>query len=337
MTDIPISADVLRSALPMMVIIESGGHVIDAGRTLAKLAPGIVGQPIARVIRIVQPEMPAQFGRIARLIGRRLLVQLPGEAGGGQGIEPTVLRCAAMPLADGRQLLNLTFGADPTQALRRHKLTAQDFLATDPMVDFLFLQEAHAVVLAEFQRLSDRLEAARLSAEEEAVTDKLTGLRNRRAMDMLLQRLTRQDGVEFALMNLDLDYFKRVNDTLGHAAGDRVLEEVAAILRDVVRQGDMVARVGGDEFMIVFDDCSDATLLETIAARIIEQLERPIEWQGELCRISGSIGITMSKFYDPIDPARMITDADAALYASKRRGRARFSLATPPPNERAIG
>ena len=337
MNEIVIAAEVMHAALPMMAIIEPGGHVVDAGGTLAKLAPGIVGQPIARAIRIVQPEMPARFDRIARAIGRRLLVQLPGEAGGEDGAEPTILRCAAMPLADGRYLLNLTFGADPTRALRRHRLTAQDFLATDPMVDFLFLQEAHDVVLAEFQRLSDRLDAARLSAEEEAVTDKLTGLRNRRAMDALLKRLARRDDAEFALMTLDLDYFKRVNDTLGHAAGDRVLEEVAAILRDVVRQGDTVARVGGDEFTIVFDGCSDGALMETVAARIIEQLERPIEWQGKICRISGSIGITLSKFYDPVDPARMISDADAALYASKRRGRARFSLAEPCGADRAFG
>lgn len=329
MTDVVIASEVIRHALPMMAILGPDGRIVDAGRTLAKLSPDIVGRPIGRVIRLLQPAVPASFEGLMRRIGQRLRVELVEEAGDADWTEPTVLRGAAMPLQDGRCLLNLTFGADPTLALRRHRLTAQDFFETDPVVDFLFLQEAHAIVLAEFERLSDRLETARLAAEEEAVTDKLTGLRNRRAMDLLLESLKHREGAEFGLMNLDLDFFKTVNDTLGHAAGDRVLEEVGVILRDVVRRGDMVARVGGDEFMLVFADTSDVERLKAIAGRIIEQLERPIEWQGRACRISGSIGITMSRFYEPIDPARMIADADDALYACKRAGRARYKVADP--------
>ncbi len=336
MTDIVIAPDVLRHALPMMAILTPDGQVVEVGRTLHKLAPDALGSPIDGVLRLTQPSIPVDYDALMKRIGRRLRIELVAEAGGEEWDRPSALRCSPMPLQDGRCLLNLTFGADPTLALRRHKLTAQDFFETDPMVDFLFLQEAHAIVLNEFQRLSDRLDAARLVAEEEAVTDALTGLRNRRAMDVLLETLRQREGAEFGLMNLDLDYFKSINDTLGHAAGDRVLEEVAAILRDVVRRGDMVARVGGDEFMLVFADTSDVERLTTVAARIIERLEKPIEWQGRPCRISGSIGITMSAYYDPIDPARMIADADDALYTSKREGRARYRVADPRPVARAI-
>ena len=326
MTDVVISDEVVRHALPMHAIVSAGGQVVDAGRTLGKLSPGIVGKPVEAVMRLLQPAGPVTYGTLMQRIGHRLRVELVEEAGGPDWTEPTILRCASMPLQDGRCLMNLTFGADPTMALRRHRLTAQDFFETDPMVDFLFLQEAHAIVLAEFERLSARLERARVAAEEQAVTDALTGLRNRRAMDLLLERLRHEEGAQFGLMNLDLDFFKAINDSMGHAAGDRVLEEVGVILRDVVRRGDMVARVGGDEFMLVFIDTSDVERMRAIAGRIIEQLERPIEWQGHACRISGSIGITMSGFYDPIDPARMIADADAALYACKRAGRARFKV-----------
>ena len=329
MSDIVIAAPILRQALPMMAVLSPDGTIVDRGLTLEKLSPGVLGQRVEAVFCIVQPAIPATFAAFLRAGGARLRVQLLNEAGGSDGARPTLLRCASTPLRDGRCLVNLTFGADPTEALRRHRLTAQDFRQTDPMVDFLFLQEAHAIVLSEFQRLSDRLEADRAAAAEEAVTDKLTGLRNRRAMDVLLESLGRRAEGPFALMHLDLDYFKSVNDTLGHAAGDRMLEEVGAILRDVVRRGDMVARMGGDEFMLVLANASDLDRVRGIAERIIEQLERPVEWQGNVIRISGSIGIAMSDAYDPVDPARMIADADDALYACKRAGRARYRIADP--------
>lgn len=338
MTDIVISGEVVRKTLPLMAVVDRDGKVVDAGRTLSKLSPGLVGQDIGEAMRIVRPSVPATYHHILARAGRKLgieLLQEAGEASLGEG--PTTLRCVPLPLNDGRCLLLFTLGADPTRALRRHRLTAQDFFETDPIVDFLFLQEAHAIVLAEFERLSERLDAARAAAEEEAVTDKLTGLRNRRAMDLLIDRLRRQDGARFALMQLDLDYFKTVNDTLGHAAGDRVLEVVAGILRDVTRRGDMVARVGGDEFMLVFVHTSDVARLQAIAGRIIEQLERPIVWDGHICRISGSIGIAVSTAYDPVDPVRMIADADNALYDCKREGRARFKVAEPQEPQRDAG
>lgn len=337
MTDIVLAGDVVRRALPMMAILDSRGRIVDAGRTLAKLSPDIVGQGIEDVIRIVQPTLPATYCQVMQRAGRKLGVELLQEVGDTAGEDPTTLRCVPLPLLDGRCLLNLTFGADPTRVLRRHRLTAQDFFETDPIVDFLFLQEAHAIVLAEFERLGERLDAARAAAEEDAVTDRLTGLRNRRAMDILIERLGRQEDARFGLMQLDLDYFKSVNDTFGHAAGDRVLEVVAEILRDVTRRGDMVARVGGDEFMLVFAETCDIERLESIAARIIEELERPIEWEGRTCRISGSIGIAVSTRYDPVDPHRMIAAADNALYDCKREGRARYKLAEPEVEQREVG
>ena len=337
MSDVVIGGDVLRRLLPMMAILRPDGRLADAGRTLAAMSPGIVGTPFADAIRIVQPAVPASVREITRRIGRKLSVELRREAGEAGGHGPTSLRCVPLPLADGRCLLNISLGADPTAALRRHRLTAQDFFETDPIVDFLFLQETHGLILSEFQQMSDRLDAARAAAEEEAATDKLTGLRNRRAMDILIEQLGRQGDAKFGLMQLDLDYFKSVNDTFGHGAGDRVLEVVAEILRDVTRRGDMVARVGGDEFMLVFANTSSVERLESIAARIIEQLERPIAWNGRTCQISGSIGIVVSTDYDPVDPARMIADADGALYDCKREGRARYKLARPEMGDVRIG
>lgn len=329
MSVISVEMSTLDHALPMALLFEACGTVSHVGPTLDKMAPGTVGKSVADVLSFVHPQLSGGPAEVLRHSGRKLRVELRHEANIPSNDAPSILRGGAVPLSDGRGLINLSLGADPGVALKRHRLTARDFTATDPMVDFLYLVEAHAIVLSEFERLSERLDQARAAAEEASVTDKLTGLRNRRAMDDHLGRLTVDAASAFGLMHLDLDYFKAVNDTLGHAAGDRVLEEVALILRQEVRVGDMVARVGGDEFMLVFANCTDVGLLQKIAGRIIQRLEVPIDWHGQQCRISASIGITMSNYYDTLDPERLVSDVDGALYESKRAGRARHSVARP--------
>jgi diguanylate cyclase (GGDEF)-like protein len=166
-----------------------------------------------------------------------------------------------------------------------------------------------------------------MSAEKQATTDVLTGLKNRRAMDALLADMTLSRR-PFGLMHLDLDYFKEVNDTFGHGAGDQILQKAASILLSEVRAEDAVARVGGDEFVLVFDNIVDVERLMLIAERIVQKLEEPVEFQNKQCSISGSIGITASSFYKSPDPVRMLSDADIALYASKDKGRACATVAT---------
>jgi len=192
----------------------------------------------------------------------------------------------------------------------------------------LYLVEAKSLVIEESRRLNQRLQNARLAAEEQAFSDTLTGLCNRRAMDRHLRNLAAA-GVPFGLMHLDLDFFKSVNDTHGHAAGDHVLQVVAKVLCKETRAQDMVARVGGDEFVLIFDRLVERKRLYAIAHRIVRRLEQPILFRGHECRVSGSIGITTSTFYRFPDPDRMLSDADLALYASKHSGRARATLVTP--------
>ncbi len=329
MTTVGIDADILEAMLPMMLMFDVEGRIVRIGRTLERMSPGAVGLELADVLRFVYPALPAEPERLLPTSGKRLRVRLLSEANVGLEEEHSQLRGTVVPLSDGSGLINFSLGADPALALRRHRLTATDFAATDPMVDYLYLIEVHRLLYLEFERQSARIEKARREAEHAAITDKLTGLHNRRAMDDHLSRLTQQTAQPFGLMNLDLDYFKTVNDTLGHAAGDHVLEEVARILKEEVRTDDMVARVGGDEFMMVFDDCTDVELLRQIAARIIRKLEQPMEWQGQQCRISGSIGITMSSYYSELLPDKMVSDVDSALYEAKRAGRAQSALVQP--------
>ncbi len=329
MTSITVDLKAVEMGLPMCLVFTAHGYVAHVGRTLSKITDGRPGAKLADFLRILHPAVEMDTADILTHAGRRLKVELVGECNIPEGEERSSFRAVVAPLVDGGAFMNFWFGADPLGAIQRHRLTAQDFAAADPTVDLLFVLEANSLVLGEFEGLSKRLDMARAAAEEEAITDKLTGLRNRRAMDLHLDSLTRQTGAHFGLMHLDLDYFKSINDTLGHVAGDYVLEQVAGILREEVRRGDMVARVGGDEFMLIFEDCQDVDLLKGIAKRIIYRLEQPMIWQGETCRISGSIGITMSSFYDPPEAERLVADADEALYVSKRAGRGRPSVATP--------
>jgi diguanylate cyclase (GGDEF)-like protein len=214
-----------------------------------------------------------------------------------------------------------------TDAVRAHDLTDSDFAPTDLAMELLYVVEAKTAVMKELRDLNHRLEGAKTAAEEQALTDTLTGLRNRRALDLAMAQVIVRN-MPFGLMHMDLDYFKSVNDTLGHAAGDAVLREVGRILRGQTRDADTIARTGGDEFVILLPGLVDATVLWTIAGRIIAQLDQPILHEGRACRVSASIGMTVSTTYPQVHPDRMMADADDALYEAKRAGRGRAVFRT---------
>ena len=250
--------------------------------------------------------------------------------------EATRFDAVAAALPDGAVLMNLSFGIGVVEAVSRHGLTAADFAPTDLAVETLYLVEANAAAMEESLQLVERLQDARSAAEERAQTDALTGLPNRRGLDALLARMERS-GEPFSLVALDLDWFKLVNDTAGHAAGDAVLREAARVMHSVARRSDVVARVGGDEFILVLAGPLRIERLRQLGADLIAGLERPIEAEGVTCRISGSAGITSTAFYDRPAAAAMLADADAALYAAKRAGRGRVVIwmpAAPPAGGR---
>jgi diguanylate cyclase (GGDEF)-like protein len=169
------------------------------------------------------------------------------------------------------------------------------------------------------------LAAAKARIEHNALHDSLTGLPNRRYLDEELERLA-QKGRRIALLQIDLDRFKHINDTLGHAAGDAMLVHAAQVLRENARPGDFVARIGGDEFAVA--SLADEAALNEIAQSIVEQMRRPVAYRGHQCRFSVSIGIATEGGGAPIEPARLLINADIALYRAKNRGRNRLEFFT---------
>jgi diguanylate cyclase (GGDEF)-like protein len=220
----------------------------------------------------------------------------------------------------GLFVFDLSFGIMVKEAVSSYGLTATDFAPTSLAVEMLYLAEANAAAMAESRSLNLRLDGAKAAAERLARTDALTGLRNRRGMETAIAEMAER-GVPFSLVHVDLDFFKTVNDTFGHAAGDHVLTRVARILESETRKGDLVIRLGGDEFVIVYRNLLDRQRLAAIAERILAALSDPIPFEQQVCRVSASIGITASDLYDRPEAAEMLRDADTALYRSKQAGR----------------
>ena len=174
-----------------------------------------------------------------------------------------------------------------------------------------------------FQRLLE-------DAENLARTDALTGVSNRRFFDAHLAAVLAEPGAgeRVGLITLDIDHFKAVNDTYGHAAGDAVLLEVAERLRDAIPAGALVARTGGEEFAVVLDGAPDMAAVHALAERLRAALQsRPIASGPRALATTASFGIAHA-LVSGSDPGRLAADADDALYRSKEGGRNRITSFT---------
>ena len=180
-------------------------------------------------------------------------------------------------------------------------------------------------------KLADTLQAANDQLRSIALHDKLTGLPNRFLLDDRLEQAVFRAGRSdraFALLFVDLDRFKPVNDSFGHRIGDELLKSVARRLRDCVRKGDTVARTGGDEFVIVLSDIGKASDAASISGKVLDQLTRPFQIEGNALNISCSIGISVFPD-DGRDVATLMINADKAMYHAKKTGRSNFQFFNP--------
>jgi diguanylate cyclase (GGDEF)-like protein/PAS domain S-box-containing protein len=166
--------------------------------------------------------------------------------------------------------------------------------------------------------------------EYQAYHDALTGLANRRLFNehlSLALALAARRSCPVAVLFLDLDHFKLVNDTLGHTMGDVLLQEVARRLRACVREGDAVARVGGDEFTIVLQDLETRDAAAVVAQKVLRAIAAPIEMTGHRLYVTVSIGITIYPD-DGADAETLLKNADNAMYRAKAEGRNTYQLST---------
>ena len=179
----------------------------------------------------------------------------------------------------------------------------------------------HATAMT--QARNAELETARVRIEHDALHDSLTGLPNRRYLDDMLQGLATKDfGAEqsIALLHIDLDRFKQINDTLGHAAGDAMLVHASAVLRANCRDDDFVARIGGDEFVVLTTANDSQAELAALAERIVQRMRQPASYEGHECRFGVSIGIARERAA-ALEGRQLLINADIALYRAKARGR----------------
>ncbi|MGE0335746.1 MAG: putative bifunctional diguanylate cyclase/phosphodiesterase [Gammaproteobacteria bacterium] len=231
--------------------------------------------------------------------------------------------------SDSAPVIVLTHREDEAFGLELIKRGASDYLVKGQADGTLILKTVrHAIERKEAERRFQML----------SHYDKLTGLANREHFsDRLAQALARAErsGRLVALLFLDLDRFKAVNDTLGHLAGDALLVEVARRLKHCVRKVDTIARLGGDEFTVILEELEHPQDAHAVCNKIIRALEAPFHVQNHELYVTTSIGVT---FYpiDDLTPNDLLRNADAAMYRAKEEGRNKFHVFTADLNAKAI-
>lgn len=320
MTDL---AGVLAVLCPMHVMVSAQGRITSAGRTLCKvLGPTeAVGARFLELFEVQRPAGLVDFAGLSAAAGRKVTLRLRQR-------RRTAFQGIAAQTEDGGLVLNLSFGLTVIDAVRDHALSAADFSPTDLAVEMLYLVEAKSLAMEASRHLNMRLRSAMVAAEEQAFTDTLTGLKNRRALDHVLARLLRQQR-PLAVLSLDLDFFKEINDTHGHAAGDAMLQHVARAMLDETREDDTLARVGGDEFTLLLPGVTRPEPARELTRRLIARIETPLRYGPHTLQVSASVGIALSNQMSAPTAETLAAAADRALYGAKHAGRGRFQLFSP--------
>jgi diguanylate cyclase (GGDEF)-like protein len=275
------------------------GPGVESAPWRVSLTYGVGAFVMVRTVWVAWPAGRAEFG--ARLMALLAV--------------PAVLLGTMLALRAGEQLADLSHPLEMHLANTGNRSLLLSYLVGAALFSFSFM----ALLVA---RLVGRLR--QLSLE-----DPLTGLLNRRALETALQReweRTLRGHGAFAVLALDLDHFKRVNDVHGHAGGDRVLREVAQRVRVTLRKTDIAARTGGEEFVVIVPGADEAAA-RAMAERLRENIARqPIAMAAGAVRVTTSVGVALAGVADR-HPERPLERADAALYAAKRAGRDRVHVA----------
>lgn len=187
----------------------------------------------------------------------------------------------------------------------------------------------HVADVTRLKKLEEELREAKERAEAVATHDFLTGLPNRVLLvDRIAEAIARgkRNQQMAAVLMLDMDAFKQINDTYGHAEGDRLLIEIAASLKGALRESDTLTRLGGDEFLLLASEMESRTQAEALAARVLQSVRRPFQLTGGFVHPTFSVGIAMYPTHG-ITPQALLASSDRALYVAKRLGKNRLAFA----------
>ncbi len=257
--------------MPMHLIIDEDGAIRAVGRSLAKvLDDDVIGRSFFDIFAFKRPHDLCSADDLPRVAGCQKIVL-------NTRADPHYHLVGLISLLpDNSYLFNLSLGLGLSQALNDNILNNNDFSPTDLAVDTMYFLEGQALLMQAKNALTLQLDGDVQTARRQAYYDPLTRLHNRRSVASTVKRLIkREPATVFAALLLDLDDFKRINDTMGHVMGDEVLKRVAKRLVDTVRHDDMVARLGGDEFFVLLRGFEDAMAVKIFAARIINRLSMP--------------------------------------------------------------
>jgi diguanylate cyclase len=293
----------LGAGLLSLAVADTGFAYLTQAGSYRTGVPSDVGWFLGYLLVAVAARRPAAAG-IGR-VGRR-----PGQV---QILLPYCPLALAVATSVAQQLRGETMGP---------------FLYWTSVALVLLIVGRQLLTVLDNQALNRRLAAMVGELEHQAFHDGLTGLANRALFrERVAHALRRrsQAGTPLALLFVDLDDFKTVNDQLGHAAGDDLLVAVAGRLLTCVRGEDTVARLGGDEFAILLEQASSHEVAVRVAGRVLEAMEPPFPLQGRQVRVGASVGVTVSGA-TAVD--EVLREADVAMYTAKARGKGRFELAS---------
>jgi two-component system cell cycle response regulator len=246
-------------------------------------------------------------------------LQMPGKNG-----FQVMRELTAMDLDDYVPVLAIT--SEPSYKVAALKAGAKDFISKPFLLDEALTRVRN---MLEIRLLHDAARRAVTTAEILSQQDPLTGLGNRRLITKRISAAlanARRNQNAMAVIYLDLDGFKHINDTLGHSAGDAVLISVARRLKTLVREEDTVARVGGDEFMITLWQIKNASDVSIVAAKLIESVSKTYNVENHTVTVTTSAGIGIYPEHGE-DVDSLMRSADAALYEAKRAGKNAFRIA----------